>query len=121
MDRSRPSAAPAPATDVTSTNGQIAHGVVNFNTDGSINLATSTLFGSAGATPTLAIGASAGGTSPAWASSLGIAGQSLSVDLGQVTQRSLTRVGLPVRVGDEAGGGVPGQRAGHRRATDVAG
>jgi flagellar hook protein FlgE len=75
-----------PATDVTSTNGQIAAGVVNFNTDGSINLATSTLFGSAGATPTLAIGASAGGTSPAWASGLGIAGQSLNVDLGQLTQ-----------------------------------
>src|ERR1700761_1286345 len=37
-----------PASDVTATNGQIAHGVVNFNTDGSINLATSTLFGSAG-------------------------------------------------------------------------
>jgi flagellar hook protein FlgE len=75
-----------PASDVTSTNGQIAKGVVNFNTDGSINLATSTLFGAAGATPTLAIGASAGGTSPAWASSLGIAGQSLNVDLGQLTQ-----------------------------------
>jgi flagellar hook protein FlgE len=75
-----------PATDVTSTNGQIAAGVVNFNTDGSINLATSTLFGAAPATPTLAIGASAGGTSPAWASSLGIAGQSLNVDLSQLTQ-----------------------------------
>ncbi len=75
-----------PATDVTSTNGQIAKGVINFNTDGSINLATSTLFGAAGAAPTLAIGASAGGVSPAWAASLGIAGQSLNVDLSQLTQ-----------------------------------
>jgi flagellar hook protein FlgE len=76
-----------PASDVQSTgpNGQIAAGVVNFNTDGSINLATSTLFGAAPATPTLTLGPSTG-TAPAWATSLGIAGQSLNVDLSQLTQ-----------------------------------
>jgi flagellar hook protein FlgE len=79
-----------PASDVSaSANGQIAKGVVNFNTDGSINLATSTLFGAAGAPPTLALAAS-GGTAPAWATSLGIAGQSLNVDLGQLTQLAST-------------------------------
>ena len=76
-----------PASDVNTAgpNGQIAAGLVNFNTDGSINLATSTLFGAAGAAPTLALAAS-GGAQPAWGTALGIAGQSLSVDLTQLTQ-----------------------------------
>jgi len=66
-----------PASDVTTTNGQVAAGVVKFNTDGSIDLANTTLFGSAGATPTI---------TPAWATGLGIATQSLNVDLSQFTQ-----------------------------------
>ena len=41
-----------PASDVTSTpSGQVAAGKVVFNNDGSINLANTTLFGAAGATP----------------------------------------------------------------------
>lgn len=74
-----------PATDVTSTNGQVAAGQVKFNTDGSIDLAHTTLFGAAGAAPTITLGAS-GGTSPAWATSMGIAGQTLDVDMSQFTQ-----------------------------------
>jgi flagellar hook protein FlgE len=66
-----------PASDVTTTNGQVAAGVVKFNTDGSIDLTNTTLFGSAGATPTI---------TPAWATGLGIATQSLNVDLSQFTQ-----------------------------------
>ena len=76
-----------PATDVSTTgpSGQIAAGKIEFNTDGTIDLSTSTLFGAAGAAPTIAVGAS-GGAQPAWATSLGIAGQSLTFDLNQLTQ-----------------------------------
>ena len=56
-----------PATDVTSLPaGQVAAGQVKFNTDGSIDLANSTLFGAAGAPATITMGAS-GGAQPAWA------------------------------------------------------
>jgi flagellar hook protein FlgE len=75
-----------PASDVNSVpNGQIAAGVLKFNTDGSIDLANSTLFGAAGATPQINLAAS-GGTAPAWAAGLGIAAQPLSIDLSQFTQ-----------------------------------
>jgi flagellar hook protein FlgE len=82
-----------PASDVSTAgpSGQIKAGLINFNTDGSINLNTSTLFGpatvppAAPSSPTIALAAS-GGTSPAWATSLGIAGQSLTLDLSQLTQ-----------------------------------
>jgi len=66
-----------PATDVTPTNGQVAAGLVKFNTDGSIDLANSTLFGPAGSPATI---------TPPWAASLGIAAQSVNVDLSQFTQ-----------------------------------
>jgi flagellar hook protein FlgE len=78
-----------PASDVApggGPNGQIAAGLVEFNTDGSINLATSTLFGPAGSPATLTLGASSSGAPPAWATGLGIAGQTLNVDLSQLTQ-----------------------------------
>jgi flagellar hook protein FlgE len=76
-----------PASDVTTggPDGQVAAGQVVFNNDGSINLSSTTLFGAAGAPPTLALGAS-GGTAPAWATGLGIAGQSVNVNLSQLTQ-----------------------------------
>jgi len=76
-----------PASDVTTAgpSGQIAAGLVNFNTDGSINLATSTLFGAAGAPATITLAAS-GGAAPAWAAALGIAGQSVNIDLSKLTQ-----------------------------------
>jgi len=66
-----------PHTDVTTTDGQVAAGVVKFNTDGSIDLANTTLFGAAGAPPTI---------TPPWAATLGIASQTLNVDLSQFTQ-----------------------------------
>ncbi len=75
-----------PATDVSAAaNGQIKAGKVEFNTDGSINMATTTLFGAAGAAPTITMGAS-GGAAPAWAASQGVAGQTLKFDLSQLTQ-----------------------------------
>ena len=76
-----------PASDVATSgpNGQVAAGQVMFKSDGSIDLANSTLFGPAGSPATLTLGAS-GGTTPAWATSLGISGQSVKIDLGQFTQ-----------------------------------
>jgi flagellar hook protein FlgE len=75
-----------PASDVNAVpNGQVAAGVLKFNTDGSIDLANSTLFGAAGATPQINLGAS-GATAPAWAAGLGIAAQPLSIDMSQFTQ-----------------------------------
>ncbi|MFL5297212.1 MAG: flagellar hook protein FlgE [Phenylobacterium sp.] len=81
-----------PATDVTAgPSGQIKAGLLNFNTDGSINLNTSTLFGPATAPPaapspaTISLAAS-GAAAPAWAASLGIAASALTIDLNQLTQ-----------------------------------
>jgi flagellar hook protein FlgE len=71
-----------PASDVTTApNGQVAAGKVMFNSDGTINLSTSTLFGAAGAAPTF---------TPAWAAGLGIASQTVTVDLNQLTQLAST-------------------------------
>ena len=76
-----------PATDVNSAgpSGQIKAGQVTFNTDGTINLATTTLFGAAGSPPTIALAAS-GGAQPAWGTALGINGQTLTFDLTKLTQ-----------------------------------
>ena len=81
-----------PATDTTATpSGQIAKGLINFNTDGSINLNTSTLFGPATVAPAapspqvITLNAS-GGASPAWATSLGIAANTVTFDIKQLTQ-----------------------------------
>jgi flagellar hook protein FlgE len=81
-----------PATDTTATpSGQIAKGLINFNTDGSINLNTSTLFGPATVAPAapspqvITLNAS-GGAVPAWATSLGIAGNTVTFDIKQLTQ-----------------------------------
>jgi len=76
-----------PATDVTvgGRPGQLASGLVEFNQDGSINLSTTTLFGAAGAAANLTLGAS-GAAAPAWAAALGIQGQTLNIDLSNLTQ-----------------------------------
>jgi flagellar hook protein FlgE len=77
-----------PASDVTTATrpGQIAEGDVEFNQDGSINLATTTLFGAAGATPQIVLNASGSGTTPNWANGLGIKAQTVSLDLTKITQ-----------------------------------
>jgi flagellar hook protein FlgE len=67
-----------PASDVTTgPSGQIAAGQVKFKTDGTIDMANSTLFGAAGASPTI---------TPAWAATLGIAPQTVTLDLSQLSQ-----------------------------------
>jgi flagellar hook protein FlgE len=74
-----------PATDVTNTvAGNIATGSVNFMPDGTLDLATSTLFGAAGATA-VTINAS-GGAGPAWSAALGLPDQPLSFDISGLTQ-----------------------------------
>jgi flagellar hook protein FlgE len=67
--------------------GQVAKGLVKFNQNGGIDLAASTLFGGAGAPPTITLGASgAGGTGAQWAAAQGIAGSSVTFDLANLTQ-----------------------------------
>jgi flagellar hook protein FlgE len=90
-----------PASDIDNAGGVpglITAGKVAFNTDGSINLTDSNLFGDDGATPpignapVLTLGASdptaTPPTAPAvnWASGLGISGQTLALDLGKLSQ-----------------------------------
>lgn len=76
-----------PATDVSSAgpSGQLASGNVVFKNDGSIDLANTTLFGAAGAPSVINLAAS-GGANPKWADSLGIAAQTITLDLSKVTQ-----------------------------------
>ncbi len=82
-----------PQTDVASGGafrpGQLAQGNVTFNSDGTINLATTTLFGAAGATPQLVLNASSG-AAPKWATALGIGAQTIALDLTKVTQYAAT-------------------------------
>ena len=72
-----------PAADVSTAgpSGQIASGKVAFLPDGSLDVATTTL------PLTLALAAS-GGAQPAWATSLGVAAQSVSLDLSNLTQQA---------------------------------
>jgi flagellar hook protein FlgE len=72
-----------PATDVSTAgpSGQISTGKVAFLPDGSLDTTNTTL------PLTLAIGAS-GGAQPAWATALGIAAQSINLDLTKVTQQA---------------------------------
>jgi flagellar hook protein FlgE len=100
-----------PASDVTSTNGQVAAGQVVFNNDGSIDLADTTLFGAAGATPQIALGGS-GGTSPAWGTSLGIAGQTLNFNLSQLTQLASPSVVNSVSADGATAGNIVGVQVG---------
>ena len=76
-----------PASDVSAAgpNGQVAAGLVKFNTDGTIDLANTTLFGAAGAAPTIALAASAG-ANPKWGTALGIAASTFNIDLTQLSQ-----------------------------------
>ncbi len=102
-----------PASDVLTTgpNGQIAAGLVKFNTDGSIDLANSTLFGAAGAPPAINLAAS-GGAAPAWAASLGIAAQPLSLDLSQFTQLAAATTVNSVTSNGAAVGNIVGVQVG---------
>ena len=80
-----------PPSDIQSGSGlaagQIAAGTIAFNPDGSIDMANTTLFG-APPNPKISIGASAtapGAGQVSWASSLGVAAQSITVGIGGTT------------------------------------
>jgi flagellar hook protein FlgE len=81
-----------PASDVVSGSGlaagQIAAGTIAFNSDGSIDMSKTTLFGTP-PNPTLTIGASnaaaPGTTGVNWAANLGVAGQQITVGIGGTT------------------------------------
>ncbi len=77
-----------PASDVASAGepGQLASGVVAFNSDGSIDLASTTLFGAAGASPVLKLAASGTATTPRWADALGVSSQDITLDMSKVSQ-----------------------------------
>lgn len=69
--------------------GQLADGVVTFNQDGTIDLANTDLFGALGATPQIPLDAS-GGAAPKWDDALGLAAQTIDLDLTKVTQYAAT-------------------------------
>jgi flagellar hook protein FlgE len=79
-----------PASDVTVSGttpaGQIAAGLVTFNQDGTIKLGTTTLFGAAGSPATFTLAASGTATTPRWADTVGIAAQTVDLDLTKITQ-----------------------------------
>lgn len=80
-----------PDTDIAGAvrPGQIAAGRVLFNSDGSYNQATSTLFG-LGNPPNIAIAASTAGAGLRWAAGLGIEAADVDLDLTKLTQFSAT-------------------------------
>jgi flagellar hook protein FlgE len=69
--------------------GQLADGVVTFNQDGTIDLANTDLFGALGATPQIDLDAS-GGAAPKWDDALGLAAQTIDLDLDKITQYAAT-------------------------------
>ena len=82
-----------PASDVAGvTDGQIASGTIVFNSTGQIDTANSTLL--SGTNGTINIGASgSGGAGASWATSLGVAAQSINLNLaGGATSGGLTQL-----------------------------
>jgi len=101
-----------PASDVSaSANGRVAAGLVKFNTDGTIDLANTTLFGAAGATPVINLAAS-GGASPAWGAALGIAASSFNVDLSQLSQLASASTVNSVSSNGASAGNIVGVQVG---------
>ncbi|MEI7573480.1 MAG: flagellar hook protein FlgE [Phenylobacterium sp.] len=81
-----------PASDVAGAArpGQIAAGLMTFQSDGSFDEANSTLFGGLGNPPNIALAASSAGAGLRWASGLGINAASIDMDLTKFTQFSAT-------------------------------
>jgi flagellar hook protein FlgE len=101
-----------PASSITNSGGvpgQISSGVVAFNSTGQLNLAATTLFGSAGAT-SLTFGASNAaaptGSEVNWATSAGLSGQTVNFDLASATS-GLTQNDGPSAVSSINANGTP--------------
>jgi flagellar hook protein FlgE len=104
-----------PTSDVVSGSGlapgQIAAGTLAFNSDGSIDMTNTTLFGTP-PNPTLTFGASNAAAPGAgqvnWASSLGIAAQSVTIGIGGTTGAgALTQFASPSTVQLTTTNGTP--------------
>jgi flagellar hook protein FlgE len=76
-------AVPASDVNVAGPAGQIATGTVAFNPDGSIDLANTTA-----ALTSIALNDSASGTQPAWGTALGVAAQTMNIDLSKLSQQA---------------------------------
>ena len=71
---------PADFDGTANPDGLISAGIVKFNSDGSLDMASTTLFGAAGV-ETLTIGASADTTGSRFVTGLGVAAQTINFDL----------------------------------------
>jgi flagellar hook protein FlgE len=71
---------PADFDGTANPDGLISAGIVKFNSDGSLDMASTTLFGAAGV-ETLTIGASADTTGSRFVTDLGVAAQTINFDL----------------------------------------
>ncbi|WP_394763857.1 flagellar hook protein FlgE [Phenylobacterium sp.] len=102
-----------PATDVSSAgpSGQVAAGLVKFNTDGTIDLANTTLFGAAGAAPVINLAASAG-AAPKWGTALGIAASTFNIDLTQLSQLASASTVNSVSSNGASAGNIVGVQVG---------
>ncbi|MEO7639863.1 MAG: flagellar hook protein FlgE [Ramlibacter sp.] len=102
-----------PASDVSTggPNGQVAAGLVKFNTDGTIDLANTTLFGAAGAAPTITLAASAG-ANPKWGTALGIAASTFNIDLTQLSQLASASTVNSVSSNGASAGNIVGVQVG---------
>ena len=84
-----------PASDVAGAArpGQIAQGIMSFNSDGSFDEAGSTLFGvtaGIGNPPNISLAASSAGAGLRWASALGIEAASIDLNIDRFTQFAAT-------------------------------
>ena len=78
-----------PGSDIGdgTTSGLITSGTVRFTANGQFDKANSTLFGALDADPQIVLGDSDGGASPAWATALGITGQTINFDFDRLASR----------------------------------
>ena len=83
-------AIPGDEIDDGSTSGLISSGTVRFTANGAFDKDNSTVFGALGADPQIVLGDSDAGASPAWATNLGITGQTINFDLTRLASRPET-------------------------------
>lgn len=81
---------PGDEIDDGSTSGLISSGTVRFTATGAFDKDNSTVFGSLGADPQIVLGDSDAGASPAWATNLGITGQTIDFNFSRLASRPET-------------------------------
>ena len=101
-----------PASDIDNGGGPpglLADGFVAFNQDGTIDMAGSTLFGSPAQ---LVLDASGSATTPKWSDSLGIAGQTIDLNIDKLSQYAQTSTVNSVNSNGAGVGNVVGVQVG---------